>query len=189
MIYNMKVPTLQQLLSRRLAKIDLFPLTSTNLKNGELTYICHPEGHGFSFALRLQEESFDLQIESMAASFPYELLGSTATAVANQLIVLVCLLANGQISILTRRLGMHGRPFAVELLISEGADRKQSVAGVVNFALGSRHRSFWPQSKRVEQKSNYLIHGLAKVPEDFFLFQPSPLETQFAPVHALAPNR
>jgi hypothetical protein len=185
----MKVPALEQLLSRRLAKIDLYPLTPGNFQKGELVYICHPEGKGFSFALRLHDAGADLQIEGMAATFPYELLGATPAAVADQLIVLLGTLSNGQISILTNRLGLYGRPFVVELLISEGSDRQQSVSGAVNFSLGSRRRSLWPHSKRVEQKFNYLIHGLVKVPEDFFLYRSAPLETQFAPVPDLASNR
>lgn len=180
-------------MERRLAKINKYPLTAKNftykpdkerLEAAPIASLSY-EGsgaEGFAFAVQLYDEHLNLYAGNMAASFDYALLGDTVAKVADQITWLLQLMSNGQITIMsTVRRGLRGRPYSVELLLSEDPARLKPVVSLVNFAWRGKRPGLLSR-RRVIVQANDALSGVAKVPASFFLYQRFPRGTVFAPV-------
>jgi len=180
-------------MERRLASVNKYPLTVKNftykpdkkrLEAAPVASLSY-EGsgtEGFAFAVQLYDEHMNLYAGNMAASFNYVLLGDTPAKVADQITWLLQLMSNGQITIMSSvRRGLRGRPYSVELLLSEDPARMKPVVSLVNFAWRGKRPGLLTRH-RITVQANSALTGVAKVPENFFLYQRFPRGTVFAPV-------
>jgi len=188
----MDTDKLCEALARRLAKVDNYPLTVKNFtyKSGKKRVPAAPvaslsfEGSGedgFPFVLQIYDEHVNLYVGDIAATIGYCLIGATPATVADQLITLLRLLANGQISIMSAaRRGWRGRPYNVEILLSEDPERTKSVTSLVNFSWRGCRPGMLGRHK-VRITANDAVSGMVRVPDDFFLYGHLPKGTVFAP--------